>query len=1118
MASDNTLQLVIQVEADKANNSIKSVNASLSSLESTAVSASRGASQGVDGLTASVAKGAAAGTLLAHAFEKVVGWVKEYTLEAAKLAARNETLAVVNQQLARANSYNSDAIERLVDRIKALGITTQASRDTVNKMIAAQLDLSKATELARLAQDAAVVAGQNSSEALQGIIHGITTQQIEVLRTYGINVQFERTFTQARQRLGRDLTDIERKNLALQVVLKEGPKIAGAYEASLGTVGKQIASLARFVEEAKAAIGQRFLPELRKLIFVLTELAKWAKENADAIALFAKAIGAAAIGVAIGKFIGWITAARVAVHGLTLAMASNPFILIATAASFAGVALFEAHQRTRDWQEQLASTAAEADRTAVILRRVAEGATLQELEKMGFTVDQVRRAFLGAKEGAEDFFELDAEAFGERIKVVTEEQLKDIRKQQALELAKDIQKRQVAAARSSREFLLSAQEAAVTGPARAILELQKEIEKLTTFVDEKGVEHRFRLLADTRLNLERALQVKLRAIGKEQSAELLKDMREAYEKRLELETELFTRRLEFGREAANKAVEHIERVYAFEEQRSAIARDDEFRALEATDAQTLGQKLAVEQRKMGIEVAHLQRVHEIKMRLFDLESERVLFDEQLRMEKLGLEAERVNRRIIELAGQREDIRRQVSEQSDAAIAAARENAAIRQTQIVRDQNRQIFDVLKRQAEGVFDALLTKSQSVFGAIGNALKTAVLTAIKDVVSSRVAAMLMQLFTGTRGSLAQGGVGGGLLGRLGGALGIGAIPVFGATIPAGVGGIATPPFIPGRGIPGVTTGATGLPFGGVPIAFGTPPFVPSASGAGIASKTGLAGFASLLPGLREFVGLGPSISIGPGMATTLQAATLGQKLSSVFHSNAALLGGSLLALAGLRRGGLSGLAMTTAGGALIGFKFGGPLGAAIGAGVGAVAGIVWLFVKSAEQKAREKIKAIYGVDISDKGLLRQIVETARSSFGGNLDVAVRSPQVRDLIELYALSTGQTARGLPAKIRPVSLVESGGSLFQQGAFSNGSPLPAFSGLPAIGLDRIGAGTPQNAGPIVIKLDGPATTALLRGEAVQAIAENPRVVQAAAMSATKANAGRRELLSLQLSPGTLTS
>ncbi|MBI2816728.1 MAG: hypothetical protein HYX72_07295 [Acidobacteria bacterium] len=111
-----------------------------------------------------------------------------------------------------------------------------------------------------------------------------------------------------------------------------------------------------------------------------------------------------------------------------------------------------------------------------------------------------------------------------------------------------------------------------------------------------------------------------------------------------------------------------------------------------------------------------------------------------------------------------------------------------------------------------------------------------------------------------------------------------------------------------------------------------------------------------------------------------------------------------------------------------------------------------------------------------------------------------------------------MPGTMRPVSLVESSGSLFQQAALSNGSPMPSLGGLPTIGLNRIGTGTPQNAGPIVIKLDGPATTSLLRGAAVHAIADNPRMVQSATLSATKANAGRRELLSLQLSPGTLTS
>lgn len=89
--------------------------------------------------------------------------------------------------------------------------------------------------------------------------------------------------------------------------------------------------------------------------------------------------------------------------------------------------------------------------------------------------------------------------------------------------------------------------------------------------------------------------------------------------------------------------------------------------------------------------------------------------------------------------------------------------------------------------------------------------------------------------------------------------------------------------------------------------------------------------------------------------------------------------------------------------------------------------------------------------------------------------------------MTTGQKPTGLPGAVTPVSLVETGGSLFQAPSYNNGAPLAGLAGLP--GLDRIGAGTPSGSG-LVIQLDRPATTALLRGEAVQAIADNPRVVQ----------------------------
>ena len=147
------------------------------------------------------------------------------------------------------------------------------------------------------------------------------------------------------------------------------------------------------------------------------------------------------------------------------------------------------------------------------------------------------------------------------------------------------------------------------------------------------------------------------------------------------------------------------------------------------------------------------------------------------------------------------------------------------------------------------------------------------------------------------------------------------------------------------------------------------------------------------------------------------------------------------------------------------------------------------------------------------------AKQGFGGNLDMAIRTPQIRDLIELYAMSTGQSTGGLPPTMRPVSLVQTGGSFFQQPGFSQGSPLSSFGGaLPTIGLDRIGAGSPANAGPMVINITVPGAKEFFEKETVRVVVENPRAVQSAALSAIKANAGRRELTSLQLSPGTLTS
>ena len=70
MPAANKLELVVTVEVDKANQSIKSVNASLWSMEAAAAKRAKG----IDGMTAAMVKSATAGSLFAGAIKAALTW------------------------------------------------------------------------------------------------------------------------------------------------------------------------------------------------------------------------------------------------------------------------------------------------------------------------------------------------------------------------------------------------------------------------------------------------------------------------------------------------------------------------------------------------------------------------------------------------------------------------------------------------------------------------------------------------------------------------------------------------------------------------------------------------------------------------------------------------------------------------------------------------------------------------------------------------------------------------------------------------------------------------------------------------------------------------------------
>jgi hypothetical protein len=1066
--ADNKLELVVEVDANRANASIKSVNASLSSMEASAVRTARGAAQGIDGMTAAMVKGATAGNLLADAIKSALAWAKDFTVGSVMMAAGNAKAEASLKALANAHGVGAAAAVRQVSAIEEIGFEYTEAAHAVQRLIVADLELSKAQGMAKLAKDAAAVQNITAGEALESIVMAIESGASRGLRTLGLFVDFQKETQIAQLQLGRALTETEEKQIRYNAVMREGAKIQGAHAAASQTVEGQLGALRREFNNLREDIGAKFQDDFKALIGNLRGLVGWLRENTDLLQKFGEVALWVSGALATYALADKIMALAKSIAALQLANI-NPYALLAVGIVGAGFAIYS---QWKDTQDQLQARFDEMQRKALRDDLLSGKTSVNALRKQGMTDDQIRELVMGKQwlPGGQAF-----EYEGPKL-TIHNPQEPDL---EALKRAAEIRKRQLEVERESARALEEARRRGLTGFARDMAEVQEQIRKWTTFVDDRGNEQRITLTQKAWENVIGELRERLANWQKEVQetnrknlAEYLTAEEEAARRRMELDAQVFAQRLAYNEEISKRNLDHLEQVLGIEEQRAGIARDAQLRALDATNAQTLEQKLAVEQRKAAIEIDYLTRVHEIRMRLFDLETSRMVIEEEANLKRLGYRAEEIQARIAELTAQRDEIRRFQQEAADAAIQGARETAAIRQAQIVRDQNQRIFDSFKRQADGIFDALLTKSQSIWSAIGNSLKTALLTAIKDVVTSRVAAMLMQLFTGTRVSLAGGTSSGGTLGRLGGLLGVGAVPVFGQ----GGGGGPIP--------------------GGAARGLGTPPFVPSSAGGG---------WGGLLGGWKDFFGFGGGVQYAPGKAVTWEAATMGQKLSALGRSNAALLGGATLAMMGLQRGGVSGLAMTTAGGAMIGFKYGGPVGAAIGAGIGAVAGLVRLFVKGAQEKAREKIKATYGVDIREKNILAEIVNIAKQGFGGNLDMAIRSQQIRDLVELYALSTGQSTSGLPATVKPVSLLQQSGSLFQ----SNPGGLT---------MDRIGGGAPSAAAPTVINITVPGAKEFFEKETVRVVVENPRAVQSAAMAATKQNAGRREMTGLQLSPGLIVS
>ncbi|MGD0497535.1 MAG: hypothetical protein ABSC23_03765 [Bryobacteraceae bacterium] len=444
------------------------------------------------------------------------------------------------------------------------------------------------------------------------------------------------------------------------------------------------------------------------------------------------------------------------------------------------------------------------------------------------------------------------------------------------------------------------------------------------------------------------------------------------------------------------------------------------------------------------------------------------------------------------------------------IDDAHEDRVLKAVEIQKQQ----FDEIAKESAGLWNTLLTKPQEFGKQLSSTLHAAILKPITEGLSNITANVLKPVIFGADG---QGGIAGLFKGAFGGkqdpmkvatdlnttvtaqnsmalatltaiiagGLGMGAPAV---AAPAGIGGLSVPsisaPAIAGGGaggfsLPAIFGGGSSRGAsagGGSPLSMilggggqgsaATPPFLPSNSNGG-ASGSGGGGLAGMLKNFKS-IKWGGLTHGAPTYGTDEDGSdvqTGNGKITGVNGMAGAALfaGGSMLAQQGLlgsSRGTWGGIAMGTAGGAAIGFQQGGWLGAAIGGGIGALIGIGEKLagVESPENEAKRLVKQLYGVNI-DTAMAKQIVGIAQQKYANTVSVAVRDPDVRKMLELYAQGTGQKMPLSAATPVGGSLAEQGGRLYQQASYVNGTPYTFQSNLPVLG-GLSGGNYPTPGGP----------------------------------------------------------
>jgi len=209
--------------------------------------------------------------------------IAKFGRQAFQEAARVEELDIAMRAIGASTKIGYKQIKEASKAIRDNGIEMAASQQIAIEFAQNNLELARAADVARVAQDLAVIGQKNSTETTMLLVRAIITGRTELLKSSGIQKSAGQMYEEYAQKVGKStqaLTAQEKQTAVINGVMKEGERVAGTYLAAMEAPGKVLRSFPRLLNDMKVEMGSALLDGFGPLI----------KASYDMTSAFSKAI------------------------------------------------------------------------------------------------------------------------------------------------------------------------------------------------------------------------------------------------------------------------------------------------------------------------------------------------------------------------------------------------------------------------------------------------------------------------------------------------------------------------------------------------------------------------------------------------------------------------------------------------------------------------------------------------------------------------------------------------------------------------------------------------------------------------------------------------------------